>query len=298
MSHDHDHPRSASLETRRRLWIVLGLTVFYLAVEAAGSWITGSLALLAEAGHMLTDAGGLALALFAMTLAERPATPEKTYGYHRAEILAATLNAMALFGISIFVLVEAVERLLDPAPVESPIMVAIATVGLAINVTGLTLLRKASTKSLNLRAAYFEVVADAATAAGVIVAGLVMWATHWYYADGILSIGIALFILPRTWKLLREAVGILLEGTPANVSVGALRKALEEVEGVGSVHDLHVWSLTSGINAMSAHVVLADGGSHDVVLGAVRRHVVENFEIAHTTIQVESVGCAATETHL
>lgn len=298
MSHDHEPPRTASRQVRRRLSIVLALTVVYLAVEAAGSWYTGSLALLAEAGHMLTDAGGLALALFAMALAERPATPQQTYGYYRAEILAAAVNAMALFGISLFVLVEAFQRVRHPEPVESPVMVGIATVGLAVNLTALSLLRASSTKNLNVRAAYFEVVADAATAAGVIVAGVVMWATRWYYADALLSGGIALFILPRTWKLLKEAVGVLLEGTPADVSLAELRKALSEIEGVAGVHDLHVWALTSGVNALSAHVVRTPGSSHDGVLEAVHRGIEGHFKIAHVTIQVESEGCEEGETHL
>jgi cobalt-zinc-cadmium efflux system protein len=301
--HAHDHAEllrgdlSPGSRSKRRLRLVLGFTTLYLAVLAVGSWMTHSLALLAEAGHMLTDVGGLALALFAIYLAERPATPKRTYGLYRVEILAAAINALMLMGLSAFVLYEAAIRLAHPPEIHSPMMVGIASVGLAVNVTGAVLLRGAAEKSLNVKAAYFEVVSDALSAVGVIVAGVIMWVTRWYRADAIVSVAIGLFILPRTWKLLGEAVSILLEGTPKGIDISALRQALGSLPGVAGVHDLHVWALTSGINAMSVHVVLAEGYAHDACLAAVHLHVREQFKIDHVTVQVESQGCEANEVH-
>jgi cobalt-zinc-cadmium efflux system protein len=177
-------------------------------------------------------------------------------------------------------------------------MLLVALVGLAINVAGIFILRAGAGESLNMKGAYFEVLSDLLTSVGVIVAGVVMLTTGWYYADPLISAGIGLFILPRTWMLMRDAVGVLLEGTPSDVNIAAVRKGVEGVEGVASVHDLHVWSLTSGVNAMSVHAVRAPGALHDEVLAAVQRHVTANFKISHVTVQVESEGCAAWETHL
>ena len=292
--HAHGHRGSNT----RSLSIVLCLTGFYMVAEVVAGFLTGSLALLADAGHMLTDVGGLALALFAMRLAERPATPAHTYGLYRAEILAAVANAILLFGISLFVLYEAYERFRSPPNVQSAAMLSVAVVGLAVNILGAMVLRKGSRSSLNMRGAYFEVISDLVTSLGVIVAAIVMWTTGWYYADPLISAGIGLFILPRTWRLLREAVGVLLEGTPSDVNLAAVRAAVSAVPGVADLHDLHVWTITSGMNAMSMHAVLATGASHEVVLDAIRKRVTSGFNIGHVTIQVESSGCSATETHL
>lgn len=294
----HDHVHSAAGKNKRRLAIVLGLTTLYLAAEVVGGLLTGSLALLADAGHMLTDVAGLGMALLAIRFAERQATPEHTYGYYRVEILAALTNAVVLVGISFYVLYEAYERFRNPPEVQSTPMLLVALVGLAINVAGIFILRAGAGESLNMKGAYFEVLSDLLTSVGVIVAGVIMLTTGWYYADPLISAGIGLFILPRTWMLMRDAVGVLLEGTPSDVNIAAVRKGVEGVPGVASVHDLHVWSLTSGVNAMSVHAVLAAGTTHDEVLTAVRRHVTANFKISHVTVQVESEGCAQWETHL
>ena len=294
----HGHVHSAAGKNKRRLAIVLGLTSLYLAAEVVGGWLTGSLALLADAGHMLTDVAGLGMALLAIRFAEKEATPEHTYGYYRVEILAALTNAVVLVGISFYVLYEAYERFRNPPEVQSTAMLLVALVGLAINVAGIFILRAGADESLNMKGAYFEVLSDLLTSVGVIVAGVVMLTTGWYYADPLISAGIGLFILPRTWMLMRDAVGVLLEDTPSDVNIAALRKGVEGVPGVASVHDLHVWSLTSGVNAMSVHAVLAVDATHDVVLAAVRRHVTANFKISHVTVQVESEGCAQWETHL
>jgi len=177
-------------------------------------------------------------------------------------------------------------------------MLVVASVGLLINLVGIYLLRAASKESLNMKGAYYEVFSDLLTSIGVIGAAIIMLTTGWYYADPLISAGIGLFILPRTWMLLRDAVGVLLEGTPTDVNLAALREAIESVAGVASVHDLHVWSLTSGVNAMSVHAVLSDHGLHDDVLAAVHKKVTADFKIAHATVQVECQGCAAYETHL
>ena len=296
MGHAHNH--SAAGKNKKRLAIVLALTSAYLVAEVIGGLLTHSLALLADAGHMLTDVAGLILALFAIRFAERPATPERTYGYYRIEILVALVNAVVLIGISLYILYEAYERFRNPPEIQSGGMLAVALVGLVVNIAGIYLLKSASEESLNMKGAYFEVLSDMLTSIGVIAAGIIMLTTGWYYADPIISAGIGVFILPRTWMLLRDAVGVLLEGTPHDVNLAALRESIRTVEGVADVHDLHVWSLTSGINAMSVHAVLADHSLHDEVLPAVQKKVTSEFRIAHATVQVECKGCTAFETHL
>lgn len=294
----HGHTHTAAGKNKKRLAIVLALTTAYLIAEVIGGLLTQSLALLADAGHMLADVAGLALALMAIQFAERSATPERTYGFYRVEILAALANAVVLIGISAYILYEAYQRFRNPPEVESKAMLAVASVGLLINLVGIYLLRAASKESLNMKGAYYEVLSDLLTSIGVIAAAIVMLTTGWYYADPLISAGIGLFILPRTWMLLRDAVAVLLEGTPTDVNLAALREAIGSVTGVASVHDLHVWSLTSGVNAMSVHAVLADHALHDEVLASVQRKVTSDFKIAHATVQVECKGCAAYETHL
>lgn len=298
MGHGHGHEISASGKNKKQLKIVLALTTTYLIAEVVGGFLTNSLALLADAGHMLTDVGGLALALLAIKFAERPATPEKTYGYYRVEILAALTNAVVLIGISIYILYEAYERFRNPPEVQSRIMLVIASIGLAINIVGVFILRAGSQESLNMKGAYFEVLSDMLTSVGVIIAGIIMLTTGWYYADPIISAGIGLFIFPRTWALLKDAVGVLLEGTPSDVNIANLRESLAKIEGVESIHDLHVWSLTSGVNALSVHTVLANGAKYEDVLTRVHEHCLDNFKISHVTVQVEPLDFAEHETHL
>jgi cobalt-zinc-cadmium efflux system protein len=292
------HTQTAAGKNKRRLAVVLALTTTYLVAEVVGGLLTHSLALLADAGHMLTDVAGLGLALMAIRFAERPATAERTYGYYRIEILAALSNAVVLIGISLYILYEAFERFRNPPEVQSGAMLAVAAVGLLVNIVGIYLLRSGSGESLNMKGAYFEVLSDMLTSVGVMVAGVIMLTTGWYYADPLISAGIGLFILPRTWLLLREVVGVLLEGTPADVNLTALREAIATVAGVTDVHDLHVWSLTSGVNALSVHTVIDDHALHDVALAAVQRKVTSEFKIAHATVQVECHGCSLNETHL
>lgn len=297
--HDHGHHgiRETTRQGKRRLRIALVLSGALMVVEALGGWISGSLALLADAGHMLADSAGLALALVAIHFAERPATPERTYGYHRVEILAALVNGVVLIGLASLIVYEAVRRFREPPPVATGLMLAVALLGLAVNLVSMRILHAGAAESLNLRGAYLEVLSDALASLGVLLAALVMRTTGWGYADPLVSIVIGIAILPRTWSLLKEAVGVLLEGTPGDVNLAALRERIARVPGVVAVHDLHVWTLTSGLHAMSVHAVLGEQGSHQSVLDDVQRCVTGEFKISHVTVQVESRGCAG-DTHL
>ena len=286
----------ASGKNKHNLRKVLLLTSTYLVAEVIGGLLTNSLALLADAAHMLTDVGGLALALFAIWMAQKPATSERTYGYYRFEILAALANALVLIIVSFYILYEAWERFRDPPEVASIGMFFIAVIGLGVNLFGIKLLRERASESLNLKGAYFEVLSDMLSSIGAIVAAAVIWTTGWSYADPLVSAGIGLFILPRTWRLLRDAVGVLLEGTPANVSLAEVRITLQAVPGVLSVHDLHVWSLTSGMNALSAHLVSNDG-EFATTLQAATQAVKDKHAIQHVTLQVEPKGWEKCETH-
>ncbi len=261
-----------------------------------GLW-TGSLALLADAGHMLTDVAGVGLALLAIWFAQKPATPERTYGYYRFEILAALTNAVVLIVISLYILYEAYQRFKKPPEVESAAMLGVAAVGLCVNLVGVYILRAGSTDSLNMKGAYFEVLSDLLTSIGVIIAGVIMLTTGWYYADPLISAGIGLFILPRTWILLKAAVGVLLEGTPSDVNITSLRESLSNIAGVEEIHDLHVWSLTSGVNAMSVHTVLSEDAEQDDVVERIRECCTQEFKISHVTAQTERIGFACNETH-
>jgi len=296
MSHVHRH--LGGPDRRRPLTIVLVLTCGYLIVEVIAGWLTHSLALLADAGHMLTDVAGLGLALTAMAFAVKPATPDHTYGYYRFEILASVVNAVVLLLISFFILYEAYGRLRHPPEIASGPVLVVAVIGLVVNLVGARLLRSGAPDSLNVKGAYLEVVADLMSSAGVVVAAVVMWATGWYYADPLVSAGIGLFILPRTWRLLTEGVGVLLEGTPANVDLAKVRDRLNTLTGVAGVRDLHAWSLTSGRNALSVHLVRDADTAHDDLLVRAQRLLTGDLHFWHVTIQVESIDCGAYETHL
>jgi cobalt-zinc-cadmium efflux system protein len=301
MGHGHAHGggQSAAGKNKKNLMIVFGFTTAYLVAEVVGGFLFNSLALLADAGHMMTDVVGLGLALFAISFAEREATPERTYGYYRIEILAATINAVVLIGISLYILYEAYGRFMNPPKVESLGMLGVAAFGLIVNIAGMWILRAGSKESLNMKGAYFEVLSDMLTSIGVIIAGLIMYfAGGLYWVDPLISAGIGLFILPRTWILLKDAVGILLEGTPSDVDLSKLRESLGGLEGVTGIHDLHVWALTSGMNAMSVHAVITDDNQHDAVLTRVHALCTKEFKISHVTVQTECEGFAEHETHL
>lgn len=293
----HNHIRTTAGKNKKRLQIVVVLTTVYLVAEILGGIWTGSLALLADAGHMLTDVIGLLLALFAIWIAERPANPAKTYGYYRAEILAALINSTVLIGISFYILYEAFERFRNPPDIASKGMFFVAIVGLIINFIGMYLLRSSSRESLNMKGAYFEVLSDMLTSVGVIIAAGIMWVTGWYYADPIISAGIGLFILPRTWILMKEAVGVLLEGTPSHLSLAEIRQCISSVPGVVDVHELHVWSLTSGVNALTAHVVRADAAPVNQLIIQIHETLKSRFSISHTTLQVEDANLEEIKIH-
>lgn len=281
---------TASAQDRRALWTVFGITFAYLIVEIVTGLLTNSLALIADAVHMFTDAGALALAAFASWMAERPATPQRTYGYYRVEILAALANAVILTGSAVYIIYEAYQRLLQPSQVIGlPVMIA-AVVGLIVNLIGIWILRGRSQENLNVQGAFYEVVKDALGSVGVIIAGAVILTTQFYLIDPIVSILIAVFILPRTWGLLTDAIHILLEATPARISLGAVRESMLEVDGVAAVHDLHVWTITSGFVAMSGHVVVEAGVDKyqaQKILQQINTQLDDEFEIKHTTIQIE-----------
>lgn len=289
---------SAGSRHKKSLLIVLCLSGTYLIAEVIGGIITNSLALLADAAHMLTDVVGLLLAFIAIKIGERKADPSRTYGYYRTEILAAVVNAVVLLGISIYVLFEAYQRFQNPPEVQSKSMLIVAGIGLIVNIVGMMILRKDSEGSLNMKGAYFEVLSDMLTSVGVMIAGVIMLTTGWYYADPLISAAIGLLIFPRTWRLLKEAINVLLEGTPKDVDIHELRTSLEKTPGVKNVHDLHVWSLTSSVNAMSAHVVKETGYSQNQLLKALTDTTVNNFKISHTAFQIEEEGYEENEVHL
>ena len=281
---------SVTAKNRRLLWITFGLTFAFFLVEVIGGLVTNSLALLADAAHMLTDVAGLGLALFAAWMSMKPATPARTYGYYRVEILAALANAVVLFLMSFYILYEAYRRFEAPPEVRSLPMLAVALVGLIVNLIGVWLLRASSKESLNMQGAFLEVVSDLLGSLGVIAAGAIMWATNWWYADPIFSVVIGLFIRPRTWKLMTQAVNVLLEATPADINLAEVQKAMLAVEGVAYIHDLHIWTITSGINALSAHVVLAAGVQPPIAAAIIERLAAmlkDRFNIGHSTIQLE-----------
>jgi cobalt-zinc-cadmium efflux system protein len=284
----HGERSTAAARSRGRLLTTLGVTAAFLVVEVLGAVWTGSLALLADAGHMLTDVGGLALALFAIWIAGRPPTPAKSYGYYRAEILAALVNALVLLAVAGAILVEAYRRLGAPPDVLGGPMLAIAIVGLVANLGCAWLLHADAGTSLNVRGAYLHVLGDALSSVGVVVAAAVVVATGSTVADPLASVAIALIIVPRTWGLLRQAVNVLLEGTPTHLDVGEIEAAIRRVPGVRRVHDLHVWTLTSGREAMSAHVVVEDVGASDRLLRELHAVLHARFGIDHTTIQLET----------
>ena len=284
----HHHGPSAAAAGRTRLLIVFGLVIGFLVVELIGSVLTNSLALLADAGHMLTDAVGVGLALLAIHVGSRPATPAKSFGYYRLEILAAAVNAVLLFGVAAFVLYEAVQRLGEPAEVVGGPMLAIAVLGLAVNLVSIRLLATGARTSLNLRGAYLEVLGDLLGSVAVLVAGGVILLTGWTAADPIASVVIALLVLPRAWALLREAIDVLLQATPKHVDLAEVRAHLLQADGVADAHDLHAWTLTSGMSVVSAHVVMRPGADPASVLDEVCQCLTDDFDMEHSTIQLET----------
>ena len=269
-----------------RLTWVLAITAVFMVAEAVGGVLSGSLALLADAGHMFTDVSALALSVFAMRLARRPATTKRTFGYARLEILAALVNGASLLAIAGLILFEAWQRLSVPVDVQAPLMLGVATVGLLVNIAGATLLHGHAHDNLNVRGAYLHVLGDLLGSVGAIAAGIIILTTGWTIADPIASILIALLILWGAWGLVREAADILLESAPAHVDMDAVLEDLAAVEGLDEVHDVHVWTLTSGFVALSAHGVIDDPRLHTRILEDIRTRM-RAHGIEHVTFQIE-----------
>jgi len=287
-SHGH-HSHGGSVRNRRRLFFTLVLVSLYMLAEFAGGLVSGSLALLADAGHMLSDAAALGLSLFAIWISQRPPTPRRTWGYYRIEILAALTNGVALVVLSIFILREAVERFRAPSPVQAPLMMAIAAGGLLVNLVSLRILSGGKEENLNVRGAWLHVLTDALGSVQAILAGALIWAFGWTWADPVASALISLLVIYSAWDLLRDTVGVLMEGAPRHIDVDEVRNCLMDLPCVLAVHDLHVWTITSGMESLSCHVVVEDGQSYCDALTEVRATLHGRFGIDHLTIQVEPV---------
>jgi cation diffusion facilitator family transporter len=300
MGHGHSHaPTTAGGAHRRRLVVVLGLTLAVLVAEVVGAVLSGSLALLADAGHMATDAAGLALALAAVSLAQRPARGRRTFGWQRVEILAAVANGMLLLAVAAYVLIEAIRRIGQPPEIGAGLMLVVASVGLVVNLGSLLVLHGGKDASLNMRGAYLEVLADALGSVAVIVAAVVIATTGWTPADIVASAVIGCLVVPRAWHLLREALDVLLEAAPRGVDLQDVRAHILGVDGVLDVHDLHAWTITSGLPVLSAHVVVTDealaAGHGGRVLDALCSCLGEHFDLEHCTFQLEAAAHAGHE---
>lgn len=297
---------SKSISNKKALKIVLILTAVYFVIQLVVGFRINSLAVMSDAGHMLIDATGLLMALLAISFTQKPATPIQTYGFYRAEILTSFLNSLFLILLSIYILYEAYQRILLPSEISGYPIILVASVGLAVNLISIMLLRPHTElkkshhthdnkeedlqkeKNLNLYGAYLELFADTIGSVGVIIAGIIIMTTRFYLADALISIGIALFIIPRTWFLLKKSIHILLEGTPSHLDHEEIKRSLLKVNGVTGVFDLHVWTITSGIHALSAHVVVINTNKSQTILQQINAILEKNFKITHATIQIES----------
>jgi cobalt-zinc-cadmium efflux system protein len=277
----------------RPLKITLGIVLVIMVAEVIGGILSNSLALLSDAGHMLTDALALGLSLFAISLARRPATPTRTYGLYRAEIMAALVNGTVLILVSFFIFYEAYHRFFEEPSVKSPLMMVVAGVGLVANIIGMLLLRRGSRRSINVRAAFWHVIGDTLSSVGVIIAGVIIFFTGWNIADPILAVVIGIVILWGAVRIIRESTDILLEAVPAHIDMEKVISAVKALPGVADMHDVHIWTITSGIYALSAHLSIADqtvSQSFDIVTG-VNKVLAESFDITHTTLQLECESC-------
>jgi cobalt-zinc-cadmium efflux system protein len=289
--HDHAHARS---DNRRRIGMALAITVTLLVVEAVGAYLTGSLALLADAGHLATDAVGLIVAMTAVVLAARPPSARRTFGFGRLEVLAAAVNALLLLGVGGTVLVKAIGRLSDPVPVPSGPLLALGVIGLVGNLAALAVLARGDRSSLNLRGALLEVFGDAVGSVAVVASAVVIALTGWQQADTVASLMIAALILPRSVLLLRDAAHVLLEGAPSGIDADQVRAALLGIHGVVDVHDVHIWSITSGETAVSVHLVVDGvtciGCGKTSVLDLAAAVLVQRFGLSHSTVQIEHLA--------
>lgn len=294
-AHDHDHGGRNAVKDgraggRKRLAWALGLTLAYMVAEIVGGYLSDSLALLADAGHMFSDAAALALSLFASWISQRPPTHRLTYGYYRAEILAALANGATLIAISLVIFVEAFRRFQEPEPVAGGLMLSIAAGGLLVNIAGMLILHGGKDASLNIRGAWLHLVTDALGSVATIVAGVLIMRYGWYWVDPLASIAIGLLVIYSSWDLVKQAIAILMEATPSHLELQAIEAAMREVDGVCEVHDLHVWTITSGLDSLSAHAVLEGDRDPRTALEALQRVLHDRFNIEHVTIQIDPAG--------
>ncbi|MDE1770702.1 MAG: cation transporter [Thaumarchaeota archaeon] len=294
MSESREH---ISIERISKLKLVLILTASYFVAEIVGSLVTNSLALLADAGHMLTDVGGLALSLLAIHYTRRKATPQRTYGFYRIEILVSLANSVALILLSIYIFYEGYRHIFQSPEISSIPMTVIGGFGLIINLAGMRILGGHShsehhdhheEENLNIKGARLEVLSDMIGAIGVIVTGIIIFTTKFYLADAIFSIGLALFILPRTWSLMKKSINILMEGVPSNIDYEEVKNTILQIKGVTGIFDLHIWTITSGMDALSAHVVILDQTKSQIILKEIESILENKFKIIRSTIQLET----------
>jgi cobalt-zinc-cadmium efflux system protein len=300
-AHHHRH-RHASAAPQRLRWVLL-LTAAYMVAEVIGGFYANSLALLADAGHMLADVAALALGVFASWVARRPPTSQRTYGYYRAEILAALANGAALLAVAVAIVVEALQRIPQPQPVHGGVMFGVAAGGLCVNLTGMALLRGARHENLNIHGAWLHIALDAMGSVGALAAGLLAWGLGWSLADPIASLLLSLLVVYSAWSLLRQAVAVLMEGTPSGIDADEVRGSMLGVQGVRDVHDLHVWTITSGMHSLSAHVAVAEAREAGRILRELQAVLAQRFGLDHVTLQLESaeagesVVCCGPATH-
>ena len=293
MDNRHSEISHLTSEGRHPLKITLGIILVVMVAEIIGGTLSGSLALLGDAGHMLVDALALGLALFAITIARRPATPSKTYGYHRVEIMVALANGVTLALVAAYIFYEAYQRFLAPPIVQTPLMLLVATFGLVANLAGMFLLRRARHGSLNMKAAFWHIAGDTISSVGVIIGGIIIAVTGWYIVDPIIAVFIGGIILWGAVRIVRESADILLEAVPRHVEVDRVIETIKNISGVKEVHDIHIWTITSGMRALSAHLIIEDqivSRSAEVVR-AINRDLAEYFNIRHTTLQLECKSC-------
>lgn len=298
MGSGHSHAVNVG-QNERPLWMALGLTTIFLIAEVVGGILTNSLALISDAAHMFTDTAALGISLAAIRIGKRPADKQRTFGYYRFEILAAAFNAMLLFLVALYILYEAYQRLRQPPEIQTGMMLAIAVLGLVINLISMRLLSGGQEHSLNVKGAYLEVWSDMLGSIGVILGAVLIRYTGWGWVDSAIAVGIGLWVLPRTWTLLKASMNVLLEGVPEGVGLADVEATILSVPGVASIHDLHVWAITSGKSSLTVHVVSNSGSAAwPILLHRIRDALADKFDIHHSTVQIEDTPCEqAQEVH-